>query len=408
MAIIKQYRKATDTTYVLEAIPQYDPVRKKTTYIKRHIIGKIDPITGDVVPTGKPGRPRKQKEPENPAAPAEPKEKTAPPQPGEHAEEEYQDTIDRLQRELAVERRKDAKLSSKLAAIRAAADISEDFPDNKEAEPSDQSSPPPQGSSAGRTFKTILRNPYPVCEYDRDRACIIKPSDFVEPTLPAKCVVTFFRKELQQLAEEKALPVIDYLHSEVLDIPIYEYTTPAERICITMPFSGAPGAAATIEELHAMGCSKFLICGAAGSIAPGSKVGEIIVPTSAVRDEGTSYHYLEPSREVECPSAATAFVTSGLERLGLPYKTGKTWTTDAMYRETPEMIALRRQEGCITVEMEAAAFFAVAQYHDLSLAQLLYAGDDVSGETWDSRNWNSQKSVRSNLLSIAVQLMEDF
>lgn len=85
--------------------------------------------------------------------------------------------------------------------------------------------------------------------------------------------------------------------------------------------------------------------------------------------------------------------------MGTPFTTGKTWTTDAKYRETPDMIELRRNEGCITVEMEAAAFFAVSQYYGIPLAQLLYAGDDVSGEVWDSRNWNTQKNIRDNLIS---------
>ena len=250
----------------------------------------------------------------------------------------------------------------------------------------------------------IIRNEYPVCEFDTSRDPIIKPTDFLTKTLPPKCVITFFRKELDQLVEEKQLPVIGHLNSEVLDIPIYGYN---ESICITMPFSTAPGAAGTVEELHAMGCDKFIVCGGAGSIKKDSRVGEIIVPLSAVRDEGTSYHYLEPSREVECHKAAADHVVSGLEKLGIPYTTGKTWTTDAMYRETPEMIELRRSEGCITVEMEAAAFFAVSRYYDIPLAQLLYAGDDVSGEKWDTRNWNKQKNVRSNMIITAIKLVED-
>lgn len=253
----------------------------------------------------------------------------------------------------------------------------------------------------------IIKNQYPVCEYDTNRNPIIKAADFLEKTLPEKCVITFFRKELEQLAEDKSLPVIGYLHSEVLDIPIYEYRTPKERICITMAFCGSPGAAVTIEELHAMGCEKFIICGGAGSIKKESEVGEIIVPTAAVRDEGTSYHYLAPSREVECHTGAADCVILRLEKLGIPFTVGKTWTTDAIYRETPDMIELRRQEGCITVEMEAAAFFAVSEYYDIPLAQLLYAGDDVSGEKWDNRNWNNQKSVRSNLILTAVKLVEE-
>ena len=209
----------------------------------------------------------------------------------------------------------------------------------------------------------IIMNEYPVCEYDTSRNPIIKPTDFLEKTLPSKCVITFFRKELNQLVVDKNLPVIGHLHSEILDIPIYEYNISKEKICITMPFSTAPGAAGTIEELHAMGCNKFIICGGAGSVKKDSKVGEIIVPVAAVRDEGTSYHYIEPSREVECHKATADFIISGLERLGIPYTVGKTWTTDAMYRETPEMIELRRKEGCITVEMETAAFFAVSKYY---------------------------------------------
>lgn len=206
---------------------------------------------------------------------------------------------------------------------------------------------------------------------------------------------------------DKNLPVIGHLHSEILDIPIYEYNISKEKICITMPFSTAPGAAGTIEELHAMGCNKFIICGGAGSVKKDSKVGEIIVPVVAVRDEGTSYHYIEPSREVECHKATADFIISGLERLGIPYTVGKTWTTDAMYRETPEMIELRRKEGCITVEMETAAFFAVSKYYDIPLAQLLYAGDDVSGEKWDNRNWDKQKNVRANMIFTAIKLMEE-
>ena len=253
----------------------------------------------------------------------------------------------------------------------------------------------------------ITKNKYPVCEHDTSRNPIINPADFLTKTLPEKCVITFFGKELNKFVEDKQLPVIGHLHSEVLDIPIYEYHTPSERICITMAFCGAPGAAVTLEELHAMGCEKFIICGGAGSIKKDSKVGELIVPVSAVRDEGTSYHYLEPSREVECHKETVDTVISYLKQMGIPFTTGKTWTTDAIYRETPEMIELRRNEGCITVEMEAAAFFAVSKYYDIPLAQLLYAGDDVSGEVWDSRNWDNQKSVRSNMILTSIKLIEE-
>lgn len=252
----------------------------------------------------------------------------------------------------------------------------------------------------------IIYHDYPVCEYDTNRDSIIKPTDFLEKCLPEKCIITFFRRELTQFVSEHKLPIIGYLHSEVLNIPIYDYRCANGQFCITLPFSTAPGAAGTIEELHAMGCNKFVVCGGAGALVKGSQVGEIIIPTSAVRDEGTSYHYIEPSREITCHIGALETAAKILTEKGVPFTTGKTWTTDAMYRETPDIIKQRRSEGCVTVEMETAAFFAVSKYYDIPLIQLLYAGDDVSGDSWDSRNWNTQKSIRANLIQCAVDIIE--
>lgn len=252
----------------------------------------------------------------------------------------------------------------------------------------------------------IIAHEYPVCEYDTGRDSIIQPADFLEKSLPEKCVITFFRKELEEFVKEHSLPVIGHLHSEVLDIPIYAYESGWGRLCITMPFSTAPGAAGTIEELHAMGCDKFVICGAAGALTKGSTVGEIILPVSAVRDEGTSFHYIPPSREVACHADALEKTQMALSEMGVPFMIGKTWTTDAMYRETPEMIERRRKEGCVTVEMETAAFFAVSKYYDIPLVQLLYAGDDVSGAAWEHRGWNAQKTIRANLIECCIALVQ--
>ena len=112
----------------------------------------------------------------------------------------------------------------------------------------------------------VLKNKYPICEFDTGKNPIIQAANFLAKSLPEKCVVTFFRKELEQFVSENNLPVIGCLNSEVLDIPIYEYEYGADKLCITMAFCGAPGAAVAIEELHAMGCEKFIICGGAGAL----------------------------------------------------------------------------------------------------------------------------------------------
>jgi purine-nucleoside phosphorylase len=92
-----------------------------------------------------------------------------------------------------------------------------------------------------------------------------------------------------------------------------------------------------------------------------------------------------------------------LDQHAVPYIVGKTWTTDAFYRETPGKVARRREEGCLTVEMEAAAFFAVARFRDVDFGQILYGGDDVSGEAWDTRRWNQRSSVREELFWLSVE-----
>jgi uridine phosphorylase len=83
-------------------------------------------------------------------------------------------------------------------------------------------------------------------------------------------------------------------------------------------------------------------------------------------------------------------VTAATTLLGeraVPFVTGKAWSTDGIYRETRARATRRRDEGCLVVDMEAAALFAVARFRAVPLVYLLYAGDSLAGETWDDRNW---------------------
>ena len=98
-------------------------------------------------------------------------------------------------------------------------------------------------------------------------------------------------------------------------------------------------------------------------------------------------------------SAAAAL----LEERGVPFTAGKVWTTDAIYRETRQKVDRRKAEGCLVVEMEAAAFFAVARFRGIRFAQLLYGGDDLSGAEWDSRGWTVSPS-RKLTFDLAVEL----
>jgi uridine phosphorylase len=249
-----------------------------------------------------------------------------------------------------------------------------------------------------------LRCEFPILEFDPSPVALLEPGTLLQPTgIAEHCVVCFFQDVIAALLEEGRLTEKKRLYSEIGSNPVYELDVNGRRLALFHPGVGAPLAGGFLEELIALGCRKFIACGGAGALDKELVLGHLVVPHSAVRDEGTSYHYLPPSREVAASPAAVAAIERVLQRDHVPYVTGKTWTTDAVYRETPAKIRLRRAEGCLTVEMEAAAFFAVAAFREVTFGQILYSGDDLSSDQWDSRHWQRETSVREKLFWLAAE-----
>ena len=158
-----------------------------------------------------------------------------------------------------------------------------------------------------------------------------------------------------------------------------------------------------MDELIAVGCRKFVACGCCGALRTDTEVGDLVVVSSAVRDEGTSYHYLPPAREVKPFRRAIAALAATLKANGVPHAVGKTWTTDGVYRETPAKVRLRQSEGCLTVEMEAAAMLAVSRFRRVPLGILLCAADDVSGQEWNPRPWGGRGDARERMFWLAAE-----
>jgi uridine phosphorylase len=245
---------------------------------------------------------------------------------------------------------------------------------------------------------------FPILEFDPTRPAQIEPGAIIQPIdTPEHCVVCFFQDVIDRLVLEHAARPLSHREWEGMSHPLYELEHLGQRLAVFHPGVGAPLAAGMLEEVIALGCKKFIACGGCGVIEAGIEVGKFLVPYSALRDEGTSYHYLKPSREVAAGPQALAAIEKTLQRNQQDYRLVKTWTTDAPYRETLEKVRLRRAEGCQTVEMEAAAFFAVAQFRGVPFGQILYAGDDVSGEQWASRSWHTRRDVRLGLFWLAAE-----
>jgi uridine phosphorylase len=245
---------------------------------------------------------------------------------------------------------------------------------------------------------------YPILEHDPALEAFIEPGNVIKPIdIAAHCVMCFFHDVVAKVAHEHNARIVAHVVSEMGRHPVYEIDVDGRRLAFLQPGVGAPLAAGFLEEMIAFGSRSFIACGGAGALAREITLGHLVVPVSAVRDEGTSYHYAPPSREIEPHASAVDAIEAALKRDGVPYVTGKTWTTDALYRETRTRIARRRDEGCLTVEMEAAAFFAVARFRNVPFGQILYGGDDLSSDTWDSRHWTHQSSLREKLFWLAAE-----
>lgn len=247
-------------------------------------------------------------------------------------------------------------------------------------------------------------SPIPLTEFDPTTPAVLEPSVVVRRIeAPEAFVLCFFPDAIGRLVTELDGREIARLESEMGAHPVFEVAAGDQRVGLALAGVGAPLAAGWLEELIALGGRRFVVAGGAGALVPDLTLGHVIVPTAAVRDEGTSFHYAPPSRTVAPSEDALASVIATLDRHAIPYRAGLTWTTDGYYRETRAKVAARVTEGCIAVEMEAAALFAVARFRGVSLAQMLYAGDDLSGEAWDPRGWQAHVTGRDLLLRLAIE-----
>lgn len=244
----------------------------------------------------------------------------------------------------------------------------------------------------------------PILEFPGSEESIIEPARLKgkKNLVPERCVLCFFNEVLKKLRRAGELKRVHRLTGEGEPIPVYTLGRGKNKLAVCWPGLTAAYAAIVLEELIALGGRKFIACGGAGVLDSGIPPGRLIVPTAALRDEGTSYHYQKAGRFSRPHPDAVRAIRQACRRRNKQILMGKTWTTDAVFRETPGMIKRRRSQGCVTVEMEAAAFFAVARFRKAVFGQILYAGDDLGGAEWDSRGWIRRFDVREDLFWLSV------
>ena len=245
---------------------------------------------------------------------------------------------------------------------------------------------------------------YPILEFDDRKDAKLNPAHFVSRPFEARrMIITFFPEVMDRLtAEGNILP--ERVIAGENPCPIYRF---ADRdVLITLGAVGCPSCAGNLDLFHAMGVDKVMFCGGGGVLDRNIEVGQLLLVDGAIRDEGFSYHYLPPSRVAHANPDVNAKIASYLDAQEISYLRGLTWTTDAIFRETPDRIARRREEGAKIVEMEQAGCLAVAQFRGFDYGALIYGGDDVSQDEWSNRNWRSRKGIRYDLVTLCLRLVE--
>ena len=244
----------------------------------------------------------------------------------------------------------------------------------------------------------------PLLEDDLDSREFIEPRNVVDRTdMPSRVVFCFFTEMIDKIASREDARLVDTLMWAHGPHRVLEIAHHGERLAVVHAGVGAPLAGGLLEEAIALGGRMFVAVGGAGALVPDLVMGHAVIVESAVRDEGTSFHYAAPSRVIETDPSLVSSVVATLTDAGVPFVTGRTWTTDAPYREARTRVARRvERDGCITVEMEASALQAIAAYRGARLVSLLYAGDSLAGDDWDHRGWHSAFEVREGLFWLAA------
>ena len=246
-------------------------------------------------------------------------------------------------------------------------------------------------------------NEFPVLEFDDDPVAQINPAEIADRQFSTdRLVITFFPEVIEKLVKEDKVAVDLIIKGEN---PVTLYKFRDADVLITLGQVGCPACGGNLDVFYGFGARRVMFCGGGGVLDRTIGVGQPLLVDSAIRDEGFSYQYVAPSRYIYANKEVNDKVAASLERRGVPYLRGRVWTTDSLFRETKARIAARKAEGARIVEMEQAGNLAVAQVRGLRYAALIYGGDDVSGESWDERNWRSRDGIRWDLVELCKELV---
>lgn len=153
-------------------------------------------------------------------------------------------------------------------------------------------------------------------------------------------------------------------------------------IVLTNFGGGSPIVAELAEELSVMGARRMILMTWGGILQPDIKAGDIVICDQAIRDDGTSHHYLPHEKHIRADTQLSERLVQTIRARGASCKTGTTWTTDAPYRETLDEVKQYQWEGVKTVEMESAGLFTIGQVRGIKTASVVIGMDSLANYRW--------------------------
>ncbi len=217
-------------------------------------------------------------------------------------------------------------------------------------------------------------------EFPTDRNAIINPRrGKSEAPVSARVILTFVRPDYEYLCR---LVQAEGGPRHLWECACREGVWEGQPITIVAPAMGAPYAVMVLEKLIALGAKMVLAFGWCGSLQPGVLNGDLLLPTLTVPGEGTSGHYSLGDGDPAPDAALTAKLRRALSDANLSWHAGPIWTTDAVFRETAELVQRYQAQGVLGVEMEMSALFAVGRFRQVPVAGLLVVSDELATLTW--------------------------
>ena len=205
--------------------------------------------------------------------------------------------------------------------------------------------------------------------------------------LPKKAVFAFLGEHVDNYALLHNATRVGTFVSATRNYPVYIVKYQGEDVCLCQAPVGAAPAVKLLDWLIGYGVREIVSTGSCGALCDFEE-NVFLIPYRALRDEGTSYHYMPPARYIDIDKTALRAIESSVTAHGLKYREAMTWTTDGFYRETKEMVEYRREEGCELVEMECSALAACAAFRKVKWGCILFTADTLANvEKYDERNW---------------------